>query len=96
MPPLPFRCSAESTIDRLAKLLETLPRVRVVERRVDYLHVVFVSLVFRFKDDVEFYANERRGLLHFRSASRLGYSDFGANRRRMEGICERLRELLRV
>lgn len=95
MPPLPFQGSAASAIGKVVELLETLPRVRVVERRDDYLHVVFASLVFRFKDDVEFYADEQRGLLHFRSASRLGYSDLGANRSRMEGIIARLGELLR-
>lgn len=90
MPPLPFQGSAESAIDKVAKLLETLPRVREAERRKDYLHVVFASLIFRFKDDVEFFADEQRGLLHFRSASRLGYSDMGVNRRRMERISELL------
>lgn len=88
MPPLPFQGSAASAIDRVAMLLQTLPPVRLVERRDNYLHVVFVSLFLRFKDDVEFYADERRGLLHFRSASRRGFWDLGANRSRMERLSE--------
>ena len=90
MPPLPFQGSAAGAIDSVAMLLESQPRVSLLERREDYLHVVFASLVFRFKDDVEFYADEQSGLLHFRSASRLGYSDMGANRRRMERLSELL------
>jgi uncharacterized protein (DUF1499 family) len=43
-------------------------------------------MIFRFVDDVEFYIDERANLIHFRSASRLGYSDMGVNRKRMETI----------
>jgi uncharacterized protein (DUF1499 family) len=50
-----------------------------------FLHVEFKSNFFRFVDDVEFYLNEP-GVIHFRSASRLGHSDFGVNRKRMESI----------
>ena len=39
-----------------------------------------------FGDDVEFFFDEADSVIHFRSASRLGYSDLGVNRRRMEGI----------
>ena len=43
------------------------------------------SKIFGFVDDVEFYLNEP-GVIHFRSASRIGYSDLGVNRERMETI----------
>lgn len=91
MAPLCFSGSAAEAIEQVVRQMEKLPRVDTIERRENYLHVVVSSLVFRFKDDVEFYADEQSGLLHFRSASRLGYSDMGANRRRMERICEWLR-----
>lgn len=91
MPPLRFSGSAAQAIDRVAGLLAKMPRVRVVEQRENYLHAVFSSLIFRFRDDVEFLADEQSGLLHFRSASRLGYYDFGANRRRMERLTKQLR-----
>lgn len=91
MQPLKFSGSEAEVIDRVAAVLSTLPRVRVVEQRENYLHAVFRSLVFRFPDDVEFLADGDSGLLHFRSAARLGYYDFGANRRRMERLTEMLR-----
>ncbi len=51
-----------------------------------YWHVEFRSRVFRFVDDVEFLFGPAGRQIHVRSASRVGYSDFGANRRRIEEI----------
>ncbi len=70
--------------------LTALPRVRRLSRNGNYLHLAFTSLIFRFTDDVEFWVDESAGLLHYRSASRVGYSDLGANRRRMQQVCELL------
>ncbi|MGE0485838.1 MAG: DUF1499 domain-containing protein [Gammaproteobacteria bacterium] len=54
----------------------------------DYLHATFTSRLFRFVDDLEL---RRDGdTLHWRSASRVGYSDLGANRRRIEDLRRRL------
>lgn len=91
MPPLEFSGSPAQAIEQVAALLSTQPRVRVIEQRATYLHAVFSSRVFRFQDDVEFLADGASGLLHFRSASRLGYYDLGVNRRRMERLTELLR-----
>lgn len=44
------------------------------------------SALFRFADDVEFFLDEGTSTIHMRSASRVGYSDFGVNRRRVEEI----------
>ncbi|PZO25782.1 MAG: DUF1499 domain-containing protein, partial [Betaproteobacteria bacterium] len=41
---------------------------------------------FGFVDDVEFRIDQGSGLLHVRSASRVGYSDLDANRKRVEQI----------
>jgi len=57
----------------------------VVEEEA-YWHVEFRSRVFRFVDDVEFLFGPAGRQIHVRSASRVGYSDFGANRRRIEEI----------
>lgn len=61
--------------------------VVVVEE--DYIHVIFRSGFFKFIDDLEFYFPEERKVIHFRSAARSGYSDFGVNRKRLERIRER-------
>jgi len=51
-----------------------------------YLHATFTSSLLRFVDDVEFRLDVEHNQLHVRSASRVGYSDFGANRKRIEKI----------
>jgi len=71
---------------RLIKIINSLPRTRIVVERDDYFHVEFTSRVLRFVDDVEFYFDVEEGKIHFRSASRIGYSDLGVNRKRMEAI----------
>ena len=45
-----------------------------------------VQLARTFVDDVEFFVDAQQKVIHFRSASRVGYSDLGANRKRMETI----------
>ncbi|WP_181349310.1 DUF1499 domain-containing protein [Thalassobacillus sp. CUG 92003] len=63
----------------------------IIEEHEACLHVVFLSEVFRFKDDVEFYFDDQAGLVQFRSTSRVGYYDFGVNRKRMEEFSDRYR-----
>jgi uncharacterized protein (DUF1499 family) len=92
MAPLQFKGDCDQVIGQVETLIRQLPRVRVVERRENYLHTTFTSLVFRFVDDVEFYADSQSQLLHFRSASRVGYSDLGANRKRMDRITQLLEQ----
>jgi uncharacterized protein (DUF1499 family) len=73
---------------KLKKAVAALPRAVIVTESADYLHVECTSLIFRFVDDVEFWIDEPNQVIHFRSASRVGRSDFGANRTRMEAICK--------
>jgi uncharacterized protein (DUF1499 family) len=84
--PLPFADAPETAITRLATLVESFPRTRRVQRTADYLHYEVRTLVCRFVDDVEFFADREAKVIHVRSASRLGYSDLGANRKRVEAI----------
>lgn len=86
--PLPF--SSPEPIQQLAEVLQEWPRVQVVTQSEDYLHAEFTSTLFRFIDDVEFYWNAQEGWMEVRSASRLGYSDLGVNRERVEALRSRL------
>ncbi|NDV25737.1 DUF1499 domain-containing protein [Desulfovibrio sp. JC010] len=51
-----------------------------------YLHAEFRSKLFRFVDDLECVYDEVEGKIEVRSAARLGYSDFGVNRKRVEEL----------
>jgi uncharacterized protein (DUF1499 family) len=84
--PIPYSETLNSAKNNLLQVVHSLPRTRVVVDQEDYLHVEFTSLIFRFVDDAEFYLGVEDEMIHFRSASRLGHSDLGANRKRMEAI----------
>ena len=72
------------------RAVESLPRTRVIRADADYLYAEFRTKVMRFVDDVEFVFDDKAGLIHVRSASRLGRRDFGVNRARVEAVRRRV------
>lgn len=76
--------------DQLHNLMRSLPRAQIVNDEGTYLHAEFTTPLLRFVDDVEFLLDESAGVIHVRSASRIGHSDFGANRDRVEMLRQRL------
>jgi uncharacterized protein (DUF1499 family) len=88
MPPLPYQGSRENSRRKLIALVESMPRSRITRATERHIHAEFRSAVFRFVDDVDFVFDDAQQLVHFRSASRSGYSDLGVNRRRMQTISE--------
>jgi uncharacterized protein (DUF1499 family) len=74
--------------NRLLALLANQPRVTVVSEQNNYIRAEFTSRLLRFVDDVEFLLGPQA--IEVRSASRLGYSDLGANRARVEQLREQL------
>ncbi|HMQ31753.1 MAG TPA: DUF1499 domain-containing protein [Chloroflexaceae bacterium] len=90
MPPVPLGAPAAEAQASLRELLAAQPRVELLRDEPGYLHAVFRSATFGFPDDVEFYLDEAAGLIHFRSAARLGQGDMGVNRARMERLSAEL------
>jgi uncharacterized protein (DUF1499 family) len=86
--PLPLQGSASEALGRLKSVLEAMPRTRIVNDRNSYLHAEATSLVFGFINDLEFLVDEDEQVIHVRSASRVGHSDLGVNRDRVERIRE--------
>lgn len=85
--PLPLKNgSGESSLRVLTAILQSMPGIKVVEQRPDYLHAEVETRWLKFVDDLEFWFNPARGVIELRSASRLGREDFGANRQRIEAI----------
>jgi len=74
------------SIIEIKALLEKMDRVTIIIEEQDYLYAEFKSSILGFVDDVEFYFNPNENLIHVRSASRIGKSDFGVNRKRIEEI----------
>lgn len=71
---------------RLRALAKEQPRSEVVEEREDYLWLELASRVFGFIDDLELYWNREAKRVEVRSEARLGYSDLGVNRKRVEDL----------
>jgi len=87
-----FDGSPEDAMRKLKAVLAVIPRMEIITETESYLHAVATSLIFRFRDDVEFVIDRQSSNIHFRSASRVGKSDMGANRVRMEEIRKAFRQ----
>ena len=84
--PLQYTEGLHEARELLRSILRSMKRVRIVVEEPTYIHAEFTSALFRFVDDVEFLFAEPENVIHVRSASRVGYYDFGANRNRIERI----------
>lgn len=84
--PLHYASSRAAARERLAALLKNMPRCSIVDMQTDRIRATFKTRFFKFVDDVDFYFDPDHPVIHVRSASRIGYYDFGANRRRVNTI----------
>ncbi|ETX10851.1 hypothetical protein MUS1_12805 [Marinomonas ushuaiensis DSM 15871] len=84
--PIVYRGDRKETQLQIESLLLTSSNVRIVSSELGYVHFEVKSKLIGYIDDVEFYLPEADSVVHFRSASRAGYSDLGANRERFNQI----------
>lgn len=84
--PLRPRGDPIAAFARLKSIVRDMPRVTVIRDEPDYFYVECRSPTFGFVDDTEFYLDRSARLIHARAAARLGFSDFGVNRARIEDI----------
>ena len=77
----------------LKTVIQSLDRTKVITETPNYLYAEFTSAIMGFVDDVEFYLDKEAKVIHVRSASRLGESDLGVNRQRIETIRTELNDL---
>lgn len=82
--PLTFSEPKPVFMDRLKEAIETMGG-EIVTSDSSYIASTFSSGIFRFVDDVEFRVTDDQQL-HFRSSSRVGRKDFGANKKRIEQL----------
>lgn len=83
--PLAWRADVDPSA-RLQEILADWPRTTIVTADDDYLHVECRSALFGFVDDLEILIDRAAQAIHVRSASRVGHSDLGVNRRRVERL----------
>ncbi len=84
--PIARKGPPEQAMKALKAIVEGTPNTRIVEMKPDYLYAEYTSALMGFVDDVEFYFPPNGNIIHVRSASRLGHSDLGVNRKRIEAI----------
>ncbi len=84
--PLKYTGDGKAAMARLLAVLQKMDSTVITQQQADYLRAECSTRWLGFTDDVEFLLDEKAGVIHLRSASRLGREDFGANRERVEVI----------
>ena len=90
--PIAFKGDAAAAMAAVRKAVEGMRDATVVRAEGGYLYAEYRSKLMRFVDDVEFLYDDKAGLIHLRSASRLGRRDFGVNRARVESLRARIKQ----
>ncbi|MCB1176565.1 MAG: DUF1499 domain-containing protein [Leptospiraceae bacterium] len=91
--PITYNSSLSEEVNRVKNSAKNLPRAKLIKEEENYLYFEFTSLLMRYVDDVEFYFDDSAKLIHVRSASRVGKSDFGVNRERIEKFEDEIKKL---
>jgi len=86
--PFSYEGDPGDAMTRVLAVLMQSPNCQIISNRSDYIHAEFTSGIMGFVDDVEFLLSVAENVIHVRSASRLGLSDFGVNRARVEELRE--------
>ncbi len=86
MEPINYSGSLIDAKAKIISIINSLKRSKIVTNEENYIHIEFRTATFRFVDDVEFLFDDKEKVIHFRSRARMGYSDMGVNRKRMEEI----------
>lgn len=77
-----FPAAYEKLLDSIVQM----PGSKIITKNERYIHAEFTSRIMRYIDDVEFYFSRESKRIELRSASRLGHSDLGVNRERVETL----------
>jgi uncharacterized protein (DUF1499 family) len=88
MEPLKYYSTLEEAKSKIKGIINSFKRTTLITEEDNYLHFEFRTATFKFVDDVEFYFDDSAKIIHFRSASRVGWSDMGVNKKRMKKVSE--------
>lgn len=89
---VPFADEPHVALARAKAALLAEPRTKITRETSNALHAECRSLIFRFTDDVDIVVDSTAHVFRFRSASRVGRSDLGVNRKRIARLSARLRQ----
>lgn len=84
--PISYQGSLQEAKLKILNIINSTPRTKILDESENYIHAIYISKMMKFVDDVQFYFDDNTKLIHIRSASRVGYSDLGVNRKRVDMI----------
>jgi uncharacterized protein (DUF1499 family) len=84
--PIAYQTGRSEAYAMIRQIVSQEKGATIIAETQNYLHAAFRTKIMKFVDDVEFWFPADQAVIHVRSASRLGYSDLGANRKRVERI----------
>ncbi len=93
MKPWFYHLERSEVIEHLLDMIRSERGTEIKEVKENYIHAVYTIPFFGYKDDLEFYMPDSGNVIHFRSASRVGYYDFGVNKRRINRLRKKLANL---
>lgn len=88
--PLAYNSTPAEAMAKLKTVIGDMEKTKIITETNNYLYAEFSSKLMGFVDDVEFLLDDSAKVIHVRSASRLGQSDLGVNRKRIEAIRAKL------
>lgn len=84
--PLALRGDGPTTVAKLKSIVEGMDGAKLISNAPDYLYAQYTTPLMKYVDDVEFWFDPTANVIQVRSASRLGKSDLGLNRKRIEAV----------
>ncbi len=84
--PIEYQGSSSEVIEKIAPLISEKRGTMIETQNAHYLHATYKTALMGYTDDLELLLDNNDGVLHIRSASRIGRSDLGANRKRIEAL----------
>lgn len=95
IPAIRYSGDGAKAIEAIAGILRSMDRTVIVKQESDYVYAQCTTALMQFTDDVEFWLDRNAGVIHVRSASRIGHGDRGVNRARVEAIRAQFEQLSR-
>jgi uncharacterized protein (DUF1499 family) len=80
----------------LFEVLNNMPRTDIKQDDHAFIQVEYRTMVFEFFHDAEFYFDEKNKKLQFRSSTRIGFADFGSNKRWLQSVIARFLQKIAV
>ena len=93
--PIELEYSVDHVQKEIIKIIETKPRMKIINDRAGFIHATDVTPFFRFYDDIaiKIFEENDKAVVWLQSQSRLGYYDFQVNEKRIQTLHSKISSL---